>query len=37
MIVQVQCNWCERVYDDLDINECKDCKTDAYLYNVSGS
>ena len=34
----VQCNWCEKVYDDMDIKECEDCKTDEYLMdiNVSG-
>lgn len=36
MLVAVQCNMCEKLYDDLDIKECQDCKTDAYLYNVSG-
>ena len=33
----VQCNWCMKVYEDLDIKECQDCQTDAYLANVSGS
>lgn len=38
MTQAVQCNWCERVYDDIDIKECEDCKTDSYLMdiNVSG-
>ena len=33
----VQCNWCMKVYEDLDIKECQDCQTDSYLANVSGS
>jgi len=37
MSVAVQCNWCMKVYEDLDIKECQDCQTDAYLANVSGS
>jgi hypothetical protein len=32
----VQCNWCEKVYDDLDIVECEDCKTDAFLMDIKG-
>ncbi len=28
----VQCNMCAKVYDDMDIKECEECKTDAYLY-----
>ena len=32
----VQCNWCMRVDDDLDIKECPDCKTDSYLANIKG-
>lgn len=37
MLVAVQCNMCERIYDDLEIQQCEECNTDAYLYNVSGS
>lgn len=34
MIVQVQCNWCEKLFDDVDIVECDVCKTDSYLMNI---
>ena len=32
----VRCNMCMRVYDDLDIRECEECQTDAYLMDVEG-
>lgn len=34
MADQVQCNMCEKLYDDIDIRECGDCKTDAYLMDI---
>ena len=34
MLVQVQCNMCERLYDDVNILECEDCKTDSYLMDI---
>jgi len=34
MIVQVQCNWCEKLFDDVDIVECDVCKTDSYLMDI---
>lgn len=39
MLEAVQCNWCETIYEDINIKECEDCKTDGYLMdiNVSGS
>ena len=37
MADQVQCNMCDKLYDDLEIQQCEECHTDAYLYNVSGS
>lgn len=34
MIVQVQCNWCEKLFDDVDIVECDVCKTYSYLMDI---
>lgn len=34
MLVAVQCNMCERIYDDINLMECEDCKTDSYLWDI---
>jgi len=34
MLVAVQCNWCEKLFDDVDIVECDVCKTDSYLMDI---
>jgi len=34
MAHQVQCNWCEKLFDDVDIVECDVCKTDSYLMDI---
>jgi hypothetical protein len=25
---------CERIYDDINLMECEDCKTDSYLWDI---
>ena len=34
MLVAVQCNMCERLYDDTNLMECEDCRTDSYLMDI---
>jgi hypothetical protein len=34
MLIAVQCNMCEKLFDDVDIVECDVCKTDAYLMDI---
>ena len=34
MLVAVQCNWCEKLFDDVDVVECDVCKTDGYLMDI---
>ena len=31
----IQCNMCEEVYSDYDVMECPECKTDAYMMEMS--
>ena len=31
----IQCNMCMKVYEDLELQECEECQTDAYLYTVA--
>jgi len=34
MAHQVQCNMCDRLYDDVNITECEDCGVDSYMYDI---
>jgi len=34
MAHQVQCNMCDRLYDDVNIQECEDCGVDSYMYDI---
>ena len=34
MAHQVQCNMCDRLYDDVNIMDCEDCGTDSYMYDI---
>ena len=34
MAHQVQCNMCDKLYDDVNITECKDCGVDSYMYDI---
>jgi rRNA maturation endonuclease Nob1 len=31
----VRCNMCMEVYSDYDVNECPECKTNAYMMDLS--
>ena len=32
----VRCNYCMKVYEDLDIKECEECNTEVYLMDIKG-
>ena len=34
MIIQIECNMCNKLFDDVDILECDVCKTDGYLMDI---
>jgi len=34
MAHQVQCNMCDKLYDDINIQECEDCGVDSYMYDI---
>jgi len=34
MAHQVQCNMCDKLYDDVNITECEDCGVDSYMYDI---
>jgi len=34
MAHQVQCNVCDKLYDDVNITECEDCGVDSYMYDI---